>query len=91
MRPPPRVLIATWYRWPSAARMAAALIAGGVHVDVVCPHFHPIQTLKGLSRRFRFAISSPSRSLARAIERSKPAIILPCDDFALGELNRLRL
>jgi hypothetical protein len=88
--PSPRVLIAAWYRWPSAARVAAAFIAGGIHVDVVCPDFHPIQTLKGLSARHRFAVFQRSKSLASAIGESQPDIIIPCDNIALGELEALR-
>ena len=70
--------------------MAAAFIAGGIHVDVVCPDFHPTQTLKGLSARFPFAVFQRSKSLASAIGESQPDIIIPCDNIALGELEALR-
>jgi hypothetical protein len=90
LEPQPRVLIATWYRWPSSARIAAALVAQGASVDVVCPAFHPILSVRGLSRRFGFQIFSRTKSLARAIEASQPELIISCDDIALGDLDKLR-
>jgi hypothetical protein len=88
--PRPRILVVSWYRWPSSARLAAALILGGVDVDVICPAFHPVQSLRGLSSRFRFNAFAPGESLAKAIEQSQPALIIPCDDVALLELDKLR-
>jgi hypothetical protein len=90
LAPRPRILVVSWYRWPSSARLAAALILGGVDVDVICPDFHPIQSVRGLSSRFRFNAFAPGGSLAKAIERSQPALIIPCDDVALLELDKLR-
>jgi hypothetical protein len=84
------VLIVTWLHWASAARITAELVAAGVSVDVVCSAFHPILSVKGVSRRYRYAPMSPLQSLARAIERSAPDLIVAGDDFVIGHLQSLR-
>jgi predicted ATP-grasp superfamily ATP-dependent carboligase len=84
------VLIVTWLHWASAARIAAELVAAGVNVDVVCSAFHPILSITGVSRRYRYAPMSPLQSLARAIERSAPDLIVACDDVVIGHLQSLR-
>jgi hypothetical protein len=61
-----------------------------VNVDVVCSNFHPILSVKGISKRYRYAPASPLQSLTRAIERSAPDLIVAGDDFAIGHLQALR-
>lgn len=88
---PARVLVAAWYRWPTGARVAAALASCGVCVDVICPAIHPLSTVTGISRRFRFGMTSPTLSLGKAIEISQPALILCCDEFTLRQLQSVRM
>jgi carbamoylphosphate synthase large subunit len=84
------VLIATWLHWVSAARITAELVAAGVSVDVVCSDFHPVLSVKGISKRHRYVSRAPLESLTRAIERSAPDLVIASDDFAIGHLQKLR-
>jgi predicted ATP-grasp superfamily ATP-dependent carboligase len=86
----PRLLIATWLRWSTSARIAGALIKAGARVDVVCPLFHPILSITGLHLKHPYRIVGAARSLVRAIEQSEPDLIIACDDHVVGQLQRLR-
>jgi hypothetical protein len=55
----------------------------------VCPDSHPILAVDGISKRFRFRLTSLSKSFASAVEASQPQIVIPCDDISLTELRRL--
>src|SRR5579871_307836 len=86
----PKLLIATWLHWPSAARITADLAAAGAQVDVLSSDFHPVHHVVGAGRQFRYDIFSPIRSLTRAIERSQPDHIIAADDIAIRHLQALR-
>jgi hypothetical protein len=66
------------------------MAAVGLTVDAICPAFHPLLSIEGLARRFRFDLLAPRRSLAAAIARTEPHLVIACDEFALGLLERLR-
>lgn len=59
-------------------------------VDVVCSDFHPVVSVKGISKRHRYDSLSPLRSLTRAIERSAPELVIAADDIVTGHLQMLR-
>src|SRR5579863_8515201 len=87
----PKLLIVTWLHWPGAARITAELAAAGADVDVLSSDFHPVHHVTGLGRQFRYDMFSPAASLARAIERSAPDLIIAADDVGIRHLQALRV
>jgi hypothetical protein len=84
------VLIVTWLHWASAARIAAELFGAELDVDVVCTDWHPILSIKGISKRHRYGGADAQSSLAQAIHRSAPQLIVAGDDIAISHLQSLR-
>jgi hypothetical protein len=64
-------------------------MAAGADVDFVSPGGHPAKHLQGLGRRFHYSLGRPLSALKRAIIKSAPDLIIPCDDLAIDHLTRL--
>ena len=88
-RVPIRILLADTDRRAYTARLAMAFASVGCEVSAVCTGHHPIETIKGLHRRFPYSAVHPSMSLLRAIESTKPDLIVPSDDRAVEHLQQL--
>jgi hypothetical protein len=84
-----RILLADTDRRAYAARLAMVFAAVGCEVSAVCTGHHPIETVKALHRRFPYSAVHPLTSLLRAIESTKPDLIVPCDDRAVEHLQQL--
>jgi len=90
MNPPFPVLLADTTRWSEAARLAIALSEAGCAVSSICPaRGHPLFKIRGLRQAFVYSPLRPLDSLAAAIKRVSPAIIIPCDDRSVGHLHEL--
>ncbi len=85
----PRVLLMTTMRWPSAARLASAFAGVGADVAALFPPGHVMAGSRFLAAKHRYAALSPLTSFSRAIARSQPDLVVPCDDRALSLLLRL--
>jgi hypothetical protein len=85
----PRILIASWLRWATSARLAAELIKLRTDVYAVCPGFHPLLAVKNLQGRYGFKGSQPLASLRRAILKAEPDLIVSGDDETTDHLHRL--
>jgi thioesterase domain-containing protein len=90
--PPPRlkVLVASTFRWPGAARLAVELHEVGCTVDGVAPHGSALHAISAVRRSHRLGLTDPVRSLRLAIEGSDPDVVVPFDDrtrHALGLLH----
>jgi hypothetical protein len=85
----PRILVASWLRWATSARLAAALIKLDVDVQIICPGFHPLLTVQGVRGRNVFRGSRPLASLRRAIVNADPDLVVSCDDETTAHLHRL--
>jgi len=86
----PRVLLTDTNRWPLGARLAMGLADVGCEVSAVCPtHGHPLQKTSIVRRTFAYSGLRPLRSLQAAIERTKPHMIIPCDDRSAQHLHEL--
>ncbi len=86
----PTVLLTNTSWWPCSAHVAIALAGAGVTVAAVYPkNGHPLAKTKAVSQHFQYRPVSPLRSLARAINRSSPDLVVPCDDRAVSHLHRL--
>jgi hypothetical protein len=85
----PKILISTTVRWPSAARLAGALVENGCTVDALFSDNRPLAASRYPARRFSYRPLAPLQSLLRAIEDSQPDLIVACDDRAASHLHRL--
>ena len=85
----PRILLVTTVNWPSSARLAGAFAGVGAHVEALFPPGH----VKGKSRfvqgRHFYSPYFPQASLTAALARSRPDLVVPCDDRALEMLRTL--
>ena len=78
----PRVLLAATLEWPNAARLAIAFRDAGFVVFAVAPVGHPVHAMGTPQGTFLYRAHRPVDSLRRAIEISRPDLIVPCDDRA---------
>ncbi|MDE2266290.1 MAG: ATP-grasp domain-containing protein [Alphaproteobacteria bacterium] len=85
-----RILLATTVKWPSAAYLAGAFASLGCPVEALFPRGHVLAVSKYLSRAHTYQPLRPLVSLATAIARAGPDLIIPCDDRAVTILQRLR-
>jgi hypothetical protein len=90
--PAPRlkVLVATTFRWPGAARLAVDLREVGCAVEGVAPRGSTLHALAAVQRTYRLGLADPVRSLRTAIEASDADLVIPVDDrtrHALGLLH----
>ena len=61
----------------------------GHRVEAVCPAHHPLCKTKAVRTTYRYSALRPLQSLAKAIRKSDPALIVPCDDRAIAHLHAL--
>ena len=85
----PTVLLASTSRWVSPARLALALAQDGCIVDAVCPPLNPLMMTHSIRRNFVYRGMRPLDSFAKALESSKPNLVIPCDDLSTMHLHEL--
>ena len=86
---PLRVLVATTFRWHSAARLADHLREVDCAVEAVAPRRSPVHELHDLARSHPLSLMAPLRSLGRAIESSRADLVVPFDDRTRQALERV--
>jgi hypothetical protein len=84
-----KVLLVTTVDWTSTARYAGAFAAASWLVDAISPKGAPVTLSRYVDRRHRYRPLFALASLRTAIEASRPDLIVPCDDRAVGLLLRL--
>jgi hypothetical protein len=82
-------LIAAAKWWHLSARLALALRSQGCAVSALCPDAHPLTKVKGLEAVHAYSGLNSLSSLARAIEKIHPDIVIPCDDGVVAQLHAL--
>ena len=85
----PRVLLVTAYRWLTTTRAALALSEAGLTVEALCPAGHSLARVKFVSATYHYSALRPISSLRKAIEASKPDLIIPGDDYIASQLHAL--
>jgi carbamoylphosphate synthase large subunit len=85
----PAVLLITSCRWFATARIAIAFAEAGCQVDMVCPQGHPVTKAQVIHHQFTYHGLRPLPGIEAAIEKSKPLLVVPCDDRATADLLRL--
>jgi hypothetical protein len=86
---PPVILVAATVRWPLAARLAITFRGLGCSVQAWCPAGHVLEKTHAVARLHRYRALQPMRSLRAAIVAAAPDFIVPCDDDAAIQLQKL--
>jgi Carbamoyl-phosphate synthase L chain, ATP binding domain len=73
----------------SPARLAMALAKYGFIPNAVCPSRHTLRKTHAVARVFSYSSLAPWRSIKAAILAGKPALLIPCDDWAASLLHDL--
>ena len=89
MNPRSTILIVSSCWWSFPARLAMAFASIGHRVEAICPAHHPLGKTKAVRTIYRYSALRPLRSLSKAIRKSDPALIVPCDDRAIAHLHAL--
>lgn len=85
----PHVLLATTCRLPSTARLAMELHAAGATISLIAPRGHPARVLTFLANQAVYRATTPTRTLARAITRLQPDLVVPCDERTVRDLHAI--
>ena len=86
----PKVLLTETSRWQCVVRMALALTDMGFAVSAVFPRkAHPLRKTRAVDQSFEYSPLRPLESLRKAIELTRPDLIIPCDDRAVQHLQEL--
>lgn len=84
-----KILLYATLKWPSAARYAGGFAAAGCDVYALSPDGAPVQSSRYVSGSHLYHPLRPLRSLRKAVARTAPDLIVPCDDRAVRHLLRL--
>jgi hypothetical protein len=85
----PRLLLAATTNWPTAARLAGAFARLSWRVEVLAPAGTPACASRFVHARQPYSALDPLGSLAAAVARSAPDLVIPCDDRACAQLIAL--
>jgi hypothetical protein len=86
---PARILLLSSVGWPSVARLAAGFAHASCTVEALAPAGAAIVGSRYLSRWHRHNAFAPLASMRTAINRSRPDLVVCCDDRILGLLLSL--
>jgi hypothetical protein len=89
VNPRSTILIVSSCWWAFPARLAMAFASIGHRVEAICPAHHPLGKTRAVRTTYRYSALRPLQALAKAIRKSDPALIVPCDDRALAHLHAL--
>jgi hypothetical protein len=87
--PMAKVLLSATMMWPAPARLAGAFAACGATVEALAPRRHPVGESKSLAHLHPYRPLQAISGLRDALERSRPDIVIPCDDRAVRHLVAL--
>lgn len=72
--------------WPFPAQLAGAFSACGARVEALAPAQAKLARSRHVARRHEWNLLRPHTALARAIDASRPDLVIPCDDLAMETL-----
>lgn len=84
-----RILLVTSAPWTSAYRLAGAFAQLGAQVDALYPAGHALAKSRFVVGRHRYRALRPMASLARALSKAAPDLVVPCDDRAAALLTTI--
>lgn len=88
-RKSPVILLAASLWWPLSARLAIRFLEYGFRVAAICPKGHYLRYIDGIEAYFPYRGLSSVASLEEALRKSKPKIVIPCDDRVVWQLHEL--
>ena len=88
-RKAPHILLASTLWWPLSARLAMRFLGYGCEVSAICPRGHVLRHVPGIGRVYDYRPIDSLSSLASALERAKPDLVIPCDDRVVWQLHEL--
>lgn len=84
-----KILLSTTVIWPAPARLAGAFAACGAIVEAFAPRRHAVSESRSLSCLHPYRPLQAFSGLREVLEKSKPDLIVPCDDRAVRHLLAL--
>ncbi len=84
-----KILLAATTNWGQTSRIMIELQRAGHVVSIVCPKGHSSEKVRAAHDTFPYKPFSALASLVKAIEASRPEILIPCDDLAVRHLHQL--
>ncbi len=84
-----KILLFTTVRWVSATRIAGGFAAVGCAVEALYPSGHILGLSRHVVASHRYKPLDAAASLAEAIARAKPDLVVPLDDRAAEQLVAL--
>jgi len=78
----PRLLLVASRRWLHTVHLALAAHRAGFAVGLLAPAGHPVASLDWVTPVGTHTVLRPERSVARALEAYRPALVVPVDDEA---------
>src|SRR5436190_18771380 len=85
----PVLLIGATTWWQLSARIAMALVQHGCTVVAICPQGHPLRLVSGIRDLYLYGSINSLETLRAAILKSRPDVIVPCDDGVVLQLHAL--
>jgi hypothetical protein len=85
----PCILIVATCDWGHMARLALEFVEAGCAVSCLSSASHPMWSITAIETRLRHSVARPITTLQRAIRRIRPDLIIPGDDRAVRQLQRL--
>jgi hypothetical protein len=84
-----KVLLVTTVDWTSTARYAGGFAAASWSVEALCPRRAPARLSRYVGECHPYRPLLAIRSLRKALAKSQPDLVVPCDDRAVGLLLKL--
>jgi hypothetical protein len=78
----PRLLLVASRRWLHTVHLALAARRAGFAVGLLAPAGHPVASLDWVAPVGTHTVLRPERSVARALDAYRPALVVPVDDEA---------
>jgi hypothetical protein len=84
-----KVLLVTTVDWTSTARYAGGFAASSWSVEALCPRRAPARLSRYVGECHPYRPLLAIHSLRKALAKSQPDLVVPCDDRAVGLLLKL--
>lgn len=85
----PHILLATTGQLASTARLAMELHDAGCRVSLIAPNNHPARALGLFANKAVYRATAPQGSLEAELLRSRPDMVIPCDERTVRDLHAI--
>src|SRR4051812_25729944 len=84
-----KVLVLAALRWWSVMRLALELSEVGFIVEAACSRGYRIEKMRFVKASYRYSALAPVSALRDIIILSRPALLVPCDDYVTRQLHEI--